>query len=180
LSNNVDKVVYISCVDYNIKNISWIWNFVNLNHLRIRHNKLTSLPDSIWNLTNLTDIGLWSNWLIKLPSSIWNLTNLVKLSLYNNNLKILPSSIWNLTNLNYFYVNNNQLISLPSSLTNLKKIWNLGLSNNLNLWNLNGNFNGSSNSQTANIADTNWDWIPNENMTIKWNWNNNVIITTWN
>jgi len=89
--------------------------------------------------------------------------------------------IWNMTYLTDLNLEKNQLTELPSSIWNLTELQNLNLSQNNNLGDLNYSFKGySTTSKTATVVDTTWDWTPDTNMTIKWDWNNYVVITTWN
>jgi len=97
-----------------------------------------------------------------------------------NKLTSLPSSFWNFTKLKTLFLYNNKLKTLPSSLTKLTKLEELKLSGNSDLWGLSNYFDWGSESETAKVVDTNWDWIPNKKMKIEWDYNYNIIITTWN
>jgi len=76
---------------------------------------------------------------------------------------------------------------LPSSLTKLTKLKRFNLNNNKNLWYLNHNFeadptysSSNPNFWTNKVVDTNWNWKPDKNMTIKWYWLKHIVITIWN
>jgi len=56
----------------------------------------------------------------------------------------------------------------------------LGLSGNPKLGDLNKVFNRVTGSVSAKIIDSNWNWTADENMTIKRDTSNEIIITVWN
>ncbi|MBA7578673.1 hypothetical protein ES708_20538 [subsurface metagenome] len=104
--------------------IKLISNLRYLTELRIYHNKLTTLPESIGNLKSLQTLYLDHNELTTLPESIGDLISLQKLSLNSNKLMTLPGSIGKLTSLQTLELRYNPLIGKPDSSTKsiLKKL----------------------------------------------------------
>lgn len=87
------------------------------------------MPDRIGSLVNLTHLYLSNNQLTSLPDSIGNLSNLRYLSLRDNQLTNLPDSLSNLVSLTHIYLNNNPLVDLSvlQDLPNLTLVHILGV-----------------------------------------------------
>lgn len=96
--------------------------YKNLTHLYLRNNRLTEIPIQIGGLQRLAVFLLSNNQISNIPIEIGNLTQLTQLRIDNNQLKELPSEIGRLTNLTHLFIENNQLISLPEEIKNLSKL----------------------------------------------------------
>ncbi|KAF5328610.1 hypothetical protein D9619_011577 [Psilocybe cf. subviscida] len=70
-----------------------------LRTLRLDHNTLCSIPDSIGDLKWLETLSCAFNKLDTLPNTIGKLQKLETLEAHSNNLSVLPQSIWNCTSL---------------------------------------------------------------------------------
>ena len=134
-SNNVDKVNFINCQDFNIKNLTWIKLFSNVTKLNLYNNKIKNISPLL-SLTNLNMLDLWNNkWLNIIP--LQSLNNLTALWLENDDISNI-SWFENLTNLQYLYLT-----------------WNT------QLWNLNYNFDSNKEKELENtnyIIKSKWDW----------------------
>jgi len=91
-----------------------ISNYVQLWHLDLRRNDMTTVPIGINNLINLTYLDLSNNQLTSIPDEIFGLTKLSKLKLHNNKISgALSPKIKNMTNLSHLNLANNELTSIP-------------------------------------------------------------------
>ncbi|KAH9932643.1 uncharacterized protein B0H18DRAFT_1115865 [Fomitopsis serialis] len=79
-----------------------------LETLRIDHNSIRYIPDSLGNLTHLLHLSCSNNQLRALPSTIGNLQRLETLEVHNNSLAELPPTLWNCASL--------QLVNATSNL----------------------------------------------------------------
>lgn len=121
---------------------------LNLTHLSLRSNKLTSLQKEMENLVCLKKLMLGLNYFIEFPQVITNLhqltvldlsenrnclkfpieiTNIITLkelylSHYGYSLSKIPTEIGNLTNLEILDLRSNSIISIPPSIENLLKL----------------------------------------------------------
>ena len=93
-----------------------IGNLINLKHLYLTNNELSSLPATIGNLINLETFNLFNNKLNSVPAEILNIKNNIcidetsyEINNLDNECKIL---IFNELNIN--------IINLP---INIKEIW---------------------------------------------------------
>jgi len=138
----IDSVTDIDCAKKQIKDISWIWNFKNLEWLNLWCNQLTALPEEMNNLINLNNLDLSRNNFTIFPKEIENLKNLESLNLCNNKLTILPEGIKNLTKLKYLDLSENYLTVLPREIGDLKNLRKINLKDNqlidlpIEIWNL--------------------------------------------
>ena len=113
-----------------ITDLTGIGYAVNLIHLHLYSNQLTSLPPEIGNLTKLILLDLGTNRLTSLPPEIGNLNKLTYLGLYINQFTSLPPEIGSLTELTSLSSSYNYLTSLPPEIGNLNKLTSLSLSYN--------------------------------------------------
>jgi adenylate cyclase len=81
--------------------------------LRIQHNSLAYLPDSIEELVHLETLICYENRLQRLPDTIGNLPKLTTLDAHSNNLREVPSTIWQCPSLCTLNLSSNFLITFP-------------------------------------------------------------------
>lgn len=103
---------------------------VNLKHLDLRQNALTTLPDEIGLLVNLNVLILYSNKISSLPASMANCVSLTKLDLYQNELKVIPNWIGALSSLEVLSLHENEIEEIPPAIEKLTKLKVLNLSTN--------------------------------------------------
>ncbi|KAI0728020.1 hypothetical protein C8Q72DRAFT_920076, partial [Fomitopsis betulina] len=82
-----------------------------LETLRIDHNSIRYIPDSLGNLTHLNHFSCSNNQLRALPPTIGNLQRLETLQVHNNSLAELPSMLWNCASLRHVNATSNLLSS---------------------------------------------------------------------
>ncbi|KAG1751292.1 uncharacterized protein EDB91DRAFT_598835 [Suillus paluster] len=80
-----------------------------LQTLKLDHNELRTLPDSLGELSHLIHFSCCDNKLVSLPSTIGLLQRLETLDAHNNNLTELPVSLWNCASLTHINVTSNLL-----------------------------------------------------------------------
>lgn len=84
-----------------------------LTTLKIQHNSLSYLPDTIQDLVHLETLICYENRLQKLPDTIGKLTKLKVLDAHNNNLRDVPETIWNCSSLSCLNLSSNFLTTFP-------------------------------------------------------------------
>ncbi|EMD33719.1 hypothetical protein CERSUDRAFT_87049 [Gelatoporia subvermispora B] len=84
-----------------------------LQTLRVDHNSLKSLPDTIGSLTKLRHLSCSNNQLYALPTSIGKLQRLEVLEAHNNDLAELPETLWNCASLQRINATSNLISSWP-------------------------------------------------------------------
>ncbi len=91
---------------------------ITLHTLRVDHNSIRALPDSIGELVQLRHLSCSNNQLYALPSAIGKLQKLEKLDAHNNSINELPKTIWQCASLCIINVTSNLLGTLhePASL----------------------------------------------------------------
>jgi len=94
----------------NIKNVSGIQFFINVNTLNLSNNNISTIPD-ISGLTQLVNFYAFNNKLVSLPSFA-TLINLSNFQVQYNLLTALPP-LNTLTKLTNIYCNDNKLTKLP-------------------------------------------------------------------
>ncbi|SEL52431.1 Leucine Rich Repeat [Aquimarina amphilecti] len=99
-----------------------IAKLVNLEYLRLHHNKFEEIPDFIFKMKKIRVLEIGGNRLGVIPKEIGEMTQLEFLGLKANGLTNLPESIGNLTNLKKLDLDFNPLITLPESIKNLTKL----------------------------------------------------------
>ncbi|KAH8107641.1 hypothetical protein BXZ70DRAFT_911846 [Cristinia sonorae] len=104
----------LTCLDISYTKLSSL-DEVALAHLsslltlRVCHNAIRSLPDSLGELTQLRVLSVSNNQLYTLPATIGRLQKLEKLEAHNNSLSELPSSIWDCASLSLINFTSNLL-----------------------------------------------------------------------
>lgn len=71
----------------------------SLQTLRVDHNALRALPDSIGELTQLRHLSCSNNQLYGLPDSLGKLQKLETLEAHNNSIEMLPQTLWECSSL---------------------------------------------------------------------------------
>lgn len=97
-------------------------NPMKLKILKLDHNRLKNLPQTIENCRKLSKVMLRNNELTALPNEIVNLKHLRFLDVSNNKLKKLPRRIQKLPKLRKLHIHNNAIEKLPPTITQLKNL----------------------------------------------------------
>jgi len=108
-------------------------DLVNLQHLLLYDNQLSSIPAELGNLVNLRALSLGNNRLSgTIPAELGDLVNLQYLALYNNQLSgTIPAELGHLTNLSDLYLYQNQLTGpIPTELSNSSSLKYIILAHN--------------------------------------------------
>ncbi|WP_081415717.1 leucine-rich repeat domain-containing protein [Aquimarina latercula] len=120
---NPEKVRGLQIRDKGLEKIpNDIVKLVNLEYLRLHHNKFEKIPDFIFKMKTIKVLEIGGNRLNVIPEEIGQMTGLEYLGLKANGLTTLPKSIGNLTNLKYLDLDFNPLITLPESLKKLTQL----------------------------------------------------------
>lgn len=98
--------------------------------IRIGHNPIETLPDTIGNLISLKYIYVQNTRLKSLPPSIANLTGLIELDVRGNQLRTIPDAFSNLQKLEVLNLSYNRITSLPPSIAQLSKLTYLDVTGN--------------------------------------------------
>jgi internalin A len=107
-----------------------LFELKHLEHLDLRGQEITILPDGLAHLTNLTVLDLNHNNLTTLPDGLTQLINLTTLDLSNNDLTALPDGLAQLISLTTLDLRANKLTALPEGLAQLTSLTTLDLSFN--------------------------------------------------
>ncbi|KXN80834.1 Adenylate cyclase, partial [Leucoagaricus sp. SymC.cos] len=84
-----------------------------LRILKLQHNSLSYIPDTLGELVQLQELHCFDNRLIKLPSTIGKLVNLSILDAHNNNLREVPTTIWDCAALRFLNLSSNFVTTFP-------------------------------------------------------------------
>lgn len=103
--------------------------FLNIEHLYSKNERLTVLPKEIGLLTNLKGLTIHGE-ISELPKEIGNLTKLQYLNLNGNKLTSLPKEIGKLHSLRIFMISDNLLTELPKEIGNLINLRQFYVTNN--------------------------------------------------
>ena len=107
---------------------------INLAHVSLRHNKLTSdeLPEALGSMDSLAYLDLSNNLLTTLPECVTDCESIVKLVVNSNQLAELPDAVVFMPHLETLHVANNRIQDIPAeigslgnTLASLKLDWNL-------------------------------------------------------
>ncbi|KAL3867210.1 hypothetical protein ACJMK2_044430 [Sinanodonta woodiana] len=96
-----------------------------VQHLYLKRNRLTSLPQDIWKMTDLTVLCLQNNQITELPDSIGDLHNLEILDVRDNCLTALPGRLGKITSLKKLQISSNKIKKLPKEIGSLKNLTTL-------------------------------------------------------
>ena len=94
--------------------------FTSITELRLRGNKLTTLPPWVGALQSLVELDLAQNPITELPPVVLELKKLVELRVEDTKLRALPDEIGALTKLKRLYLDGTRIDALPASLARLK------------------------------------------------------------
>jgi Leucine-rich repeat (LRR) protein len=155
-----NKFVYLYALPANIGLL------VNLKHLCLSYNQLTTFPKQILELKNLDHLDLTENEFTNLPAAISELKKLRKLYLGYNKFAILPKEIGELKNLLSLFLYNNQLTTLPAEIGGLKELKDFDLSTN-QLTTLPKEIGELEQLETLNLSDNPLTDLPNELRNLK-------------
>lgn len=86
----------------------------SLRTLKVDHNSIRALPDSIGELTELQHLSCSNNQLYTLPETIARLQNLETLEAHNNSLEELPHALWECAKLEVLNLTSNLLGDIRS------------------------------------------------------------------
>lgn len=106
---------------------SSVWQFKNLVILDLGKNELQTIPDSIAQLEYLKVLNLEKNDFTSFPASLCKLTHLEELFLADNRIEYLPEAIVGLEQLRVLDLYHTDLLSLPSSMNQMKNLIRLDL-----------------------------------------------------
>jgi leucine-rich repeat protein SHOC2 len=106
-------------------------NLVDLLSLKLRGNRLESLPSTLGNCRSLRHIDLTSNSISLLSHLDGSLSDLQECFLSENSLVQLPSFLLSAHELKVLELNSNRLAALPSEIMNLRQLTRLCLNSNL-------------------------------------------------
>lgn len=84
----------------------------SLEKLKVDHNSIRSLPDSVGELSKLKHLSCSNNQLYALPISLGNLQRLETLEFHNNSIKELPASLWDCASLTVINATSNLIKTL--------------------------------------------------------------------
>ncbi|XP_043940464.1 volume-regulated anion channel subunit LRRC8D-like [Protopterus annectens] len=130
---NLTSLQRLDLKSNDIWSVEDIMNFQQLKRLtclRLWHNNITSVPNTISFIRNLEQLSLSNNRLTGLPSGIFMLKKLRMLDVSYNLIRFLSEEIGQLEFLQYLAINDNTLEILPVQLFNCFKMKSLNLSNN--------------------------------------------------
>ncbi|MBT4594779.1 hypothetical protein HOD08_02790 [bacterium] len=120
------RLVQLDCSNLEIEELpQCIGSLVNLRILKLKRNRLQSLPKEIGNLKFLGHLNLSYNQLEELPCEVGRLENLIGLNVKNNKLETVPEEIGGLRLMALLNLANNNISHLPLSLgllTNLRRV----------------------------------------------------------
>lgn len=115
---------------WSVEDIIHFQQLKQLTCLRLWHNNITSVPNTISFIRNLEQLFLSNNKLRTLPSGIFKLKKLRILDVSHNSVRVLSKEIGQLEVLQTLVISYNALETLPLQLFNCMKLKSLNLSNN--------------------------------------------------
>ncbi|KAF9449578.1 hypothetical protein P691DRAFT_667167 [Macrolepiota fuliginosa MF-IS2] len=84
-----------------------------LRVLKLQHNTLSYIPDTLGELAQLEALYCYDNRLIKLPDTIGKLARLKLVDAHNNNLREIPTTIWHCSALTNLNLSSNFVVTFP-------------------------------------------------------------------
>lgn len=123
-------------LDLKLNSIRTIEEVISFQHLKrltclkLWHNKIVSIPQSISQVKNLESLYLSNNKLESLPVGLFLLQKLRYLDVSYNCISMVPIEISNLQNLQHLYVTGNKVDILPNTLFKCIKLRTLCLGQN--------------------------------------------------
>ncbi|KAM9325658.1 volume-regulated anion channel subunit LRRC8D [Gastrophryne carolinensis] len=116
-----------------IRTVEEVISFQHLKRLtclKLWHNKIVSIPQSISQVRNLESLYFSNNKLESLPAALFHLQKLRYLDLSYNCITMIPIEIGMLQNLQHFYITGNKIDILPKTLFKCVKLRTLCLGHN--------------------------------------------------
>ncbi|XP_068095930.1 volume-regulated anion channel subunit LRRC8D [Hyperolius riggenbachi] len=123
-------------LDLKLNSIRTIEEVISFQHLKrltclkLWHNKIVSIPQSISQVKNLESLYLSNNKLESLPVALFHLQKLRHLDVGHNCITVIPIEIGMLQNLQHLYVTGNKVDTLPKTLFKCNKLRTLCLGQN--------------------------------------------------
>ncbi|XP_014347654.1 volume-regulated anion channel subunit LRRC8D-like [Latimeria chalumnae] len=127
---NLQKIDLKSNNIRTMEEVSGFQSLRRLTCLRLWHNIIVSIPNTINVLRNLEQLFLSNNRLESLPNALFDLHKLRHLDVSYNLISLLPKNIEQLENLQSFSISDNKVDLLPLQLFNCVKLKTLQLGNN--------------------------------------------------
>lgn len=125
------ETITLVCLQHNcFRDISCLYDFLNLEHLNLHGNYLSSIPIEFESFTKLTRLYLGDNDLVTLPDIFGSFLNLKKASFKMNSLTRLPPSFSKLSELKNLDISDNAMINFPEPLLTLKSLKFLNIERN--------------------------------------------------
>lgn len=116
-----------------IRTIEEVISFQHLKRLtclKLWHNKIIAIPQSVSHVKNLESLYLSYNKLETLPAALFCLPKLRHLDLSHNSISVIPAEVGLLLNLQHFAVADNKVEVLPKQLFRCTKLKVLCVTNN--------------------------------------------------
>ncbi|KAG9461550.1 volume-regulated anion channel subunit LRRC8D [Eleutherodactylus coqui] len=123
-------------LDLKLNSIRTIEEVISFQHLKrltclkLWHNKIVNIPQSISQVKNLESLYLSNNKLETLPVALFHLQKLRHLDVSYNCISVIPLEVGLLQNLQYLYVTGNKVDILPKTLFKCIKLRTLCLGQN--------------------------------------------------
>lgn len=157
----VDNFTYLNLSDDNIKDITGVEIFKNINTISINSTQLTTLPDGVCTLTKTMGFNLFDTKIVSLPECFGNLDQIGYFSLqFNSDFVQLPESFGNIKELRSIVLDDNPLLtSLPESLGNLTSLDRIDITRTP-ITKLPDSIGNLSNLVSINIRNTNLQELP--------------------
>ncbi len=112
------------------KQVSGLFQLLQLVELHVAENAVRVLPGSVSQFSGLTTLDMHSNQLPDIPPDIGLCTRLTHVDLSHNNIMGLPPDIGKLGRVAYFNVSDNFIGALPAQIGNMTSLTELNFSNN--------------------------------------------------
>lgn len=109
-----------------------IENFIALESLNMRRNKISEICSSVFSLKNLNTLDLACNEIVVVPDKICKLNNLEWVSFAQNKIKQFPKNIFSLPKLEFIDLSGNLIKEFPEEITFSNSLKEIKLKGNPN------------------------------------------------